>query len=132
MTASELRRMRILLNRYPRACFQVEKAMARATRCTPLNGGLPQGNGNGGGLEKGALLVMEAKRTRDELGRALMELRAKIAPEIDGLERPLDRLVMRMRYLEGYSAREISVRLNYSEDWIFKRLRSAQRQIARE
>lgn len=53
MTTAELRHMRMLINRYHEACFNVERAMARATRCAPVLTFMPKGGMNEGILENG-------------------------------------------------------------------------------
>ena len=100
MTTAELRHMRMLINRYHEACFNVERAMARATRCAPVLTFMPQ--------------------------------RKRLSPIIDTLENPMDKQIMRMRYLEGWSVRKIALRLSFSERWIFKRLQCAEEKILKE
>lgn len=123
-----LRKMRILINRYPRACFNVERAMSRAQKCTAQLTGMP-GGGSGSTVADSVELVMQAEEARDRIAAELAHLRAELAPMIDALSDPLEKTVMRMRYMEGVSVREVAYQLCYSESRIFKSLKSAERHI---
>ena len=123
-----LRKMRILINRYPRACFNVERAMSRAQKCTAQLTGMP-GGGSGSTVADAVELVMQAEEARDRIAVELVRMRAELAPMIDALSDPLEKTVMRMRYMEGVSVREIAYRLSYVERWIFQKLRRAEEQI---
>lgn len=123
-----LRKFRILINRYPRARFNVDRAMSRATKCTAVLTGMP-GGGSGSTIADGVELLMQAKAARDEIARQLRELRNELAPMLENLDDPLEKTVMRMRYMEGISVREIAYQLCYSERWIFKVLKEAERKI---
>lgn len=123
-----LRKMRILINRYPRACFNVERAMSRAQKCTAQLTGMP-GGGSGSTVADAVELVMQAEEARDRIAAELVRMRAELAPMIDALSDPLEKTVMRMRYMEGVSVREIAYRLSYVERWIFQKLRRAEEQI---
>ena len=123
-----LRKMRILINRYPRACFNVERAMSRAQKCTAQLTGMP-GGGSGSTVADSVELVMQAEEARDRIAAELAHLRAELAPMIDALSDPLEKTVMRMRYMEGVSVREIAYRLSYVERWIFQKLRRAEEKI---
>ena len=44
----------------------------------------------------------------------------EIEGEIDGLEEPLQREVLRYRYLNGWSWQAIAARMGYSREWLWK------------
>ena len=123
-----LRRMRILMNRYPRACFNVDKAVSRAQKCTAQLTGMP-GGGMISTVADGVDLILQAKSVRDAIASELEHMRAQLAPVIDALDDPLEKTVMRMRYMDGMSAREIAFRLSYVERWIFHVLSRAEAKI---
>lgn len=129
MMAVDLRRMRHLINREPAARFRVERAMARATKTTASLSGMPRGGGVGSPVERGTS-DLELARTalaliREELG----DMRVALKPLIAALDIPLQRLVVEMRYIDGHSVREISYRLAYSEQHIFRVLSQAECEI---
>lgn len=128
----DLRRMRYLINRLPMARFRIERAMAKATKCTASPSGTPGGNGGESQVERGAELLERARETYERMREELDGMRREIGPKIEALPHPLPRMVMRMRYMEGYSAREIAYRLNYSEQHIFRVLNGAERMIVSE
>ena len=123
-----LRKMRILINRYPRACFNVERAVSRSQKCTAQLTGMP-GGGSGQSIADSVELVMQAEEARDRIAAELASMRAVLAPMLDTLADPLEKTVMRMRYMEGVSVREIAYRLSYVERWIFLVLRRAEDKI---
>ena len=126
-----LRRMRILINRYPRACFNVEKAISRAQRCTSQLTGMP-GGGAGSTIADGVETIMQAEEARDRIAAELDSMRSRLSPILDTLEDPLEKTAMRMRYMEGVSVREIAFRLSYVERWIFRVLQQAESRISQQ
>lgn len=123
-----LRRMRILINRYPRACFNVDRAVSRAQKCTAQLTGMP-GGGPGSTVADGVELIMQAEEVRDAIAQELARMRAQLSPLLDALDDPLEKTAMRMRYMDGMSAREIAFRLSYVERWIFRVLSRAEEKI---
>jgi len=123
-----LRRMRILINRYPRACFNVDRAVSRAQKCTAQITGMP-GGGTGRTIADGVETIMQAEEVRDRIAAELADMRAELSPMLDALEDPLEKTAMRMRYMDGMSAREIAFRLSYVERWIFHVLKRAEDKI---
>lgn len=125
-----LRRMRILINRYPRACFNVERAKSRAQRATQQLTGMPSG-GAGSTIADGVEMIMQAEEARDRIAAELARMRALLAPVLDQIADPLRKTALRMRYMDGNSAREIAYQLCYSESRIFKSLKDGEREIER-
>ena len=125
----DLRRMRFLMNRLPMARFKVEKAMAKATKCTSVLTGMPRGGGTGNQVETGAELLDAAKAAYNAIQDELAAMREELSPIISQLERPLERTVMHMRYIEGRSVREIAYGIAYSEPHIFEVLRHVERKL---
>lgn len=125
----DLRRMRFLQNRLPMARFKVERAMSKATKCTATLTGMPRSGGTGNQVEDGAELLDTAKAAYKAIQDELEVMRAELAPVIAGLEKPLERTVMHMRYIEGRSVREIAYGIAYSEPHVFEVLRHVERKL---
>ena len=125
----DLRRMRFLQNRLPMARFKVERAMSKATKCTATLTGMPRSGGAGNQVETGAELLDTAKAAYDAIQNELKEMREELAPLIAQLDRPLERTVMHMRYIEGRSVREIAYGIAYSEPHVFEVLRHVERKL---
>lgn len=125
----DLRRMRFLQNRLPMARFKVERAMSKATKCTATLTGMPRGGGAGNQVETGAELLDTAKAAYKAIQDELEVMREELAPVIAGLEKPLERTVMHMRYIEGRSVREIAFGIAYSEPHVFEVLRHVERKL---
>ena len=125
----DLRRMRFLQNRLPMARFKVERAMSKATKCTATLTGMPRGGGTGNQVETGAELLDTAKAAYKAIQDELKAMREELVPIIAGLDKPLERTVMHMRYIEGRSVREIAYGIAYSEPHIFEVLRHVERKL---
>lgn len=127
----DLYRMRHLIRRYPFACYRVEQARIRAQKLTRMISDEPRGGG-GNSTEEGILLYAAAKERKQAIADELTAMRQELAPCIDKLDDPLQLQVMRMRYLEGRSVREISYSLCYSEQHIFRVLHTAEQKVAKD
>lgn len=125
----DLRRMRYLINRLPCARFRVDQAMSQATKCTASLTGMPGGGGDGSQVERGVELLEEAREAYQRISSELEEMRQELGPQIEALPTPLQKTVMRMRYMDGCSAREIAYRLVYSEQHIFRVVKQAEKHI---
>ncbi len=122
-------RMRVLIRQEERYRWAVEKQMAKATKVTSS---LSPAGGTGGGfktgskVEDGAVMLTELKsqysEIMDELTAARNELRETIS-KMRSQQMRLGKTCLRMRYLQGISARQIAAALNYSEEYIFRTLR---------
>lgn len=120
----DLYRMRYLMKRLPMAAFNVEKAMSRATKSTRAISATPGGGGKGGSqVEDAAMHYMQAKEALETIQQELEQHRRALAPALQSLEDALGRQVMRMRYMEGRSVREIAYCLSYSEQHVFRVLK---------
>ena len=125
----DLRRMRFLMNRLPMARFKVERAMSKATKCTATLTGMPRGGGAGNQVETGTELLDAAKAAYNAIQDELTAMREELTPVIARLDRPLERTVMHMRYIEGRSVREIAYGIAYSEPHVFEVLRHVERKL---
>lgn len=128
----DLRRMRFLINRLPMAKLKVERAMSEAAQCTQSLSAMPRGVPRGDKVADGAIRYAEAKESRDRILDELTTLRSALVPHIDALQGPLERTTMRMRYMDGLSARDIAYRLCYSEQHIFRVLKRAEAKVTSE
>ena len=125
----DLRRMRFLQNRLPMARFKVERAMSKATKCTATLTGMPRSGGTGNQVETGTELLDAAKAAYNAIQDELTAMREELTPVIARLDRPLERTVMHMRYIEGRSVREIAYGIAYSEPHVFEVLRHVERKM---
>lgn len=122
----DLRRMRFLMNRLPMARFRVERAMAKATKCTPVMSGMPRGGGDGTHVEKGVELLDMAKREYSRIIGELEAMREELAPVIKLLDDPDERTAAYLRYIKGYSPAEIANGICYCERHTFRILKNAE------
>ena len=143
----DLKRMRYLIRRYPMACLRAEQARIRAQKLTRTISDAPRGGRSMNSTEEGLLYRVEALERKNAIWDELCRMREELAPIIDALEVQakkrfaetddekrarrdmLEVQCMRMRYLEGRSAREISYNLAYSEQHVFRVIGNAERKI---
>ena len=133
---TDFERMRVLIRQEERYHWAVEKQMAKATKVTasitPAGGG--GGTRRGSRPEDGAVMLAtlqeEYKEILDELEEARKELRESIA-RIRNVKLRLEKTCLRMRYLQGMSVRQIAVSLNYTEDYLHRKMRDAEALILR-
>lgn len=125
----DLRKMRKLINRLPMARFRVDQAKSRATRVTPVLTGMPRGSGGSSQVEEGAILIMIASEKYESMKAELKEMQDTLSPIIEGISDPLQKNILRMRYMECRSVREIAYFLNYSEQHIFRILQRVERKL---
>lgn len=100
-----LRRMRYLMNRLPMARHRAETADPDLRE----------------------FAREQYKAIMDELAA----MRQDIEPIIVALDDPLERTVMRMRYIDGLNVCRIAERLHYSEGHIFRELKAIAAEIDR-
>lgn len=130
MAEFDFRQMRKLINRLPMARLNVDRALARSSRMTAQYSDMPRGgNKTSDPTSEGAVMYIAAKDAYSRLKSELEDMQREVEPIIDGLDRPLQRNAMRMRYIEGRSVREIAYYLNYSEQHIFRVISSAEEKI---
>lgn len=125
----DLRRMRFLMNRLPMARFRVERAMAKATKCTSVLSGMPRGGNVGSQVEKGVELLDIAHNDYDRIIRELDAMREELAPMIPLLDNPEERTAAFLRYIKGYSPAEIANGMCYCERHTFRILKSAEQHL---
>lgn len=113
------------------ARLRVDMAMSKATRCTASLTGMPRGGGNGSQVEDGAMLLDAAREAYKAICDELDASRKELEPMLETLTDPLEKTSMHMRYIDGYSVREIAYRINYSEQHIFRVLSRAEEKISK-
>lgn len=125
----DLQRMRFLMNRLPMAHFRVEKAMAKATKCTAVLSGMPRGRGAGNQIEAGAELLEIARGDYNRITQELESMRQELAPMISLLDDPDERTAAFLRYIKGYAPPEIANGMCYCERHVFRILKKAEQHL---
>ena len=133
---TDFERMRVLIRQEERYRWAVEKQRAKANRMTSniTPTGRIGGTRIGSKVEDGAILIAaledEYREIREELDAAQKELRESIT-RIRNAKARLEKTCLRMRYLQGMSVRQIAVSLNYTEDYLHRKMRDAEALILR-
>ena len=124
-------RMRFLIKRLPEAKHNIQKAKSYAYRVTkPIAKITPSDTYNTDSVFNDVEAIEEAKAKYRAVCNELDALRAQAAPLIASLPDPLEQDAMRLRYLEGLSALEVSFRINYSVQHTFRILSRAEKKLA--
>lgn len=125
----DFRRMRFLINRLPMAKYRVTIARSQATRITPVLSDMPHGTEVTSPVERGYTIVEAAQEALDRISEELQVMRCQLSGKLDALTDPLEITSLTMRYMDGYSVREIAFSLNYSERRIFQVLSCAENRV---
>lgn len=120
-------RMRWLINNCPRLKWDVERKEANATKITTNLTGMPHGGNST--REDTYIALSEVREAYHEVYTELEEMRKALAPLIDGLESPHERGAMRLRYMEGHKPQDVAEGLGFTERWVFRLLKKAERKI---
>lgn len=71
-------------------------------------------------IEEGVMELIEAKDRVQALERKYWQLYVEISSELDLVDDPLQREVLKQYYLDGKKMRSIGYNLNYDVKWIYK------------
>lgn len=133
---TDFERMRTLIRQEERYRWAVEKQTAKAAKMTSAitQTGRTGGTRPGSRVEEGAIMLAalqdEYKEIIEELEAARRELKESIS-RIRNTKARLEKTCLRMRYMQGMSVRQIAISLNYSEDYLHRKMRGAETLILR-
>lgn len=133
---TDFKRMKVLIKHEERYRWAVEKQIAKTNRMTSQisQTGRSGGSRTGSRVEDGAIVLAalqdEYKEIKDELNACRTELSESIV-RIRKPELRLEKTLLKMRYLQGMSIRNIAASLNYSEDYLHRKMREAEAMIMR-
>ena len=125
-------RMRTLIKQEERYRWAIEKQMAKATKITATiskTGGCGGSRGTGSQVEDSAVILAELQEQYSEIMEQLNTERDELRKSLSKIRSQrlrLEKTCLRMRYIQGISVRRIAEALNYSEDYIHKRMRNAE------
>ena len=128
---TDFERMRVLIRQEERYRWAVEKQMAKASKMTTSfsQAGRSGSSKNGSRTEEGAIMLAalqdEYKEIMEELTAARAELQESIG-KIRNAKARLEKTCLRMRYIQGMSIRRIALSLNYTEDYLHRKMRGAE------
>ena len=126
-----LYRMRQLMRYTIKARWKVEKEIARATKITAVLTGMPHGGAGHDQVAEGAIKIDEVKAAYRETLGELEQMQRELDPLIDNLDKPDDRAVMRLRYIECYSPEDIAEAIYRTDRSVYYYLSRAEDQLAR-
>lgn len=118
-------RIRLLQKKLDAALLKRDRILARATKITVQMSSDPRGKGSTSDIVgNGAIELMMADEVIAELKRELRDLRAELSPWLQRVRNAEAREIMEERYLQGLSARYISIMHSCSERHIYKTLQT--------
>ena len=89
------------------------------TKTTSVISGMPQGCGDGRGLEKSIAKIVDLENEVNRDIDELVDLKANIKSMIDTIKNPTQKNMMEMRYLQSKSWIEISDCLGKTLGWVY-------------
>ena len=129
-------RLRILIKQEERYRWAVEKQMAKANKMTSniSPAGKAGGSRPGSRVEESAMVLVSLREEYKEIAEELESARSELKESITRIRNPkarLEKTCLRMRYLQGMSIRKIASSLNYTEDYLHRKMRDAEALILR-
>ena len=125
-----LRRMRHLIDRIvPAAEFRVERAMSKATKCTSVLTGMPRSGGTGSAMDNSMELLETVRGEYDRVSTELKMMQDALAPMIDRLENPNERLAADLRYIKAYHPATVASCICLSDRHTFRILERAEKKL---
>lgn len=114
----DLRRMRYLINRIPRARHRLERAATKAAAM------VREGNG-----DEGELLLRQAEVSMAAIVGELDGMTRELQPMIALLEDADERTAMQLRYIDRYRPEDVADGMGYCERHAFRILKRAEKRI---
>lgn len=124
-------RMRVLIKQEERYRWAVEKQIAKANRMTSniSPAGRTGGSRTGSRVEDSAIVLATLREEYKEIADELEAARSELKESITRIRNPKSRLektCLRMRYLQGMSIRNIALSMNYTEEYMHRKIRQAE------
>ena len=125
-----LRRMRHLIDRIvPAAEFRVERAMSKATKCTAVLTGMPRGGNGRNAMDNGMELLEIVRGEYNCVMSELKMMQMELAPMIDRLDNPDERLAANLRYIKAYHPATVASCICLSDRHTFRILERAEKKL---
>ena len=126
-----LYRMRMLMRQTLKVQWKIEQERAKATKITTVITGMPHGGAGHDQVADGAISITEITAAYAEVLHELEMMRYELEPLISTLDKPDDRAVMRLRYIQGFSPEDIADAIHRTDRSIYYYLSRAEDQLAR-
>lgn len=108
-----------LVSQQKRLESRIEKIRAEYTNPKiKQSDGMPHGSSKPSDLSDYVVRAEEVLEQLEDIRLAKWNAIKDIEMRIEGVEDPLERSVLELRYLDGFSLQEVSTALHYSFDWI--------------
>lgn len=120
-----LRRYQDALDDYRMATARLEEANAQATKCTAS---VSSYLGRSGTSDHIPAAVERIEAIREDATQAMAEAKAaliEISAALKKLESRTERIVLAMRYVDGYTWQQVADKCGYSIDWVYALHRTA-------
>lgn len=127
-----LYRMRQLIRQTVKVQWKLEQEEARATKITTVLTGMPRGGSNHDQVQEGAIKIAELKEAYRETIGELEEMRKHLDPLISTLGNAVDRAVMRLRYIKGFSPEDIAEAIGKTDRSVYYSLSRAEEELAKK
>jgi len=128
-------RMRWLIRQESELSWKYEKELSKASKRTAgfsESAGSIRGYKSGSKVEEGGIMLAIISEELDRIRDMLMDQRKELLTEMECLEDPNQRMIIKLRYIQGVGPRVIARTINYSESHVFRMLNKAERAIISE
>ena len=108
----------------------IELAEAQATRTTALPTGMPHAKGKKSLVEEGAVTIADLKEVYNDTLTALETMREELSEMIETLPNFDERIIMKLKYIKGYTFEAISESIHMSHRNMFYHLKHAKTELS--
>lgn len=128
MTISDtLSEIRHLLRERSMLEDRIARAESAATSATATLTGMPKSDSGESRIERCALYLAELRAQVEQIDRKLALFGEDVEKALPRVQDARDAEILRMRYVEHLSVREIARKLNYERKWLYDLLRKAEK-----
>lgn len=128
----DLYRMRQLIRQTVNVEWQIEQERARATKITSIITGMPRGGSQRDQIQDGAIRIAELEEAYAEIIRELEQMRSELGTLISQMVDANNRAAMRLRYIKGWSPKDIAKAIHRTDRSVYYYLSRAEDALVRE
>lgn len=113
-----LNRYQITNKQIDQKCAELAEWRSKATKITPTMSDMPKGNGSENRLESAVEKIMEIEEGINADIDKLLEIHREILQAIEAVNDPDLCLVLKYRYINGFTFERVGVEMHYTRQWV--------------
>lgn len=130
MTIPEtLAEMRFLMRQRADLASKLQRAESSATSTGGMGDGMPRSNNSEPKVERYGIYIAELKSQIDNIDQHLSLYSRTVRSAISKVTEPVSAEILRLRYVDLMPVRAIAIRMHYSREYTFDKLRTAEKHL---